>query len=437
MSLLFKAELRGHTEPMAKAAFVIEDLKKGLSDEVRNLLDKNKIDIKEDFTELPIPDKWKEKLEVSPNLEEDIPKIIQHGKDTDKPDYNKFITVLFKYIEVFDELLSQQESIEEAHKNNVDIENIRRIHDSELVDASIIDGQFNNSVFKRIQSARSALKKLMDKLDSQLKEGGELAYESSGRYWPGYGKRQDEHRRDGGTPPQKPPLYKQLDKLFLAYSRSEDVEDVKNKLIFIDKDYKFFNQKKLSSIWERYDKGNIPPNIMNVLNKEYRGKTGIELLKQLATELNFSATYLEDTTFSRLKDYMSVDIKNEIDKLDEILDEDANIETTRQLFSDKKYPLTKIEDIADKLEDRLFDLDEGEEPVYSYEDNEEVNEDIRNTEMSRLVNYYSVLYYVADLRGKKLNKKMLNWDGHEIGIETLPDRFPIITDTFNATQEEE
>ena len=139
---------------------------------------------------------------------------------------------------------------------------------------------------------------------------------------------------------------------------------------------------------------------------------------------------------TRAEEYSRMDFKNEIDKLTEIIDDDANIDTTRQLFSDEKYPLTKIEDIADKLEDRLYDLDEGEEPVYSYDD-EEIDEDILNTEMSKLVKFYSLLYYVADLRGKSLNSKMLNWEGHEVEADSLPEKFPIITDTYNALQEEE
>ena len=45
MSLLFKAELRGHKEPMAQVAFVMEDLKKGLSEEIMNLFRRKRINI--------------------------------------------------------------------------------------------------------------------------------------------------------------------------------------------------------------------------------------------------------------------------------------------------------------------------------------------------------------------------------------------------------
>ena len=53
MSLLFKAELHGHKEPMAQAAFVMEDLKKGLSEEIMNLFRRKRINIG-DIDELPI-----------------------------------------------------------------------------------------------------------------------------------------------------------------------------------------------------------------------------------------------------------------------------------------------------------------------------------------------------------------------------------------------
>ena len=425
MSLLFKAELHGHKEPMAQAAFVMEDLKKGLSEEIMNLFRRKRINIG-NIDELPIGEKWQEKLSNKKfaDLEEDIPRT-----STGKKDWSKLIITLNNYIEVLDELLDQEETVKQIDEGTVP-PNFPGIEE-ELVEGY----KQNKNIFKRIQSTRNAMEKLIPKLQRDASKESQKHWKDSGSKDWAKGKKQRtmkirEKKKDAK------PLHKELAELLQEYSKNTKLEYVKNNITTLDRNHSFFEQRKLSNIWERYDNGELKPHIFGVLNDEYNGVRGIDLLKKLVKRLGMSTTYLKDTKMTRVDEYTRMDFKNEIDKLTEIIDDDANIDTTRQLFSDKKYPLTKIEDIADKLEDRLYDLDEGEEPVYSYDD-EEIDEDILNTEMSKLVKFYSLLYYVADLRGKSLNSKMLNWEGHEVEADSLPEKFPIITDTYNALQEEE
>ena len=425
MSLLFKAELRGHKEPMAQVAFVMEDLKKGLSEEIMNLFRRKRINIG-NIDELPIGEKWQEKLSNKKfaDLEEDIPRT-----STGKKDWSKLIITLNNYIEVLDELLDQEETVKQIDEGTVP-PNFPGIEE-ELVEGY----KQNKNIFKRIQSTRNAMEKLIPKLQRDASKESQKHWKDSGSKDWAKGKKQRtmkirEKKKDAK------PLHKELAELLQEYSKNTKLEYVKNNITTLDRNHSFFEQRKLSNIWERYDNGELKPHIFGVLNDEYNGVRGIDLLKKLVKRLGMSTTYLKDTKMTRVDEYTRMDFKNEIDKLTEIIDDDANIDTTRQLFSDKKYPLTKIEDIADKLEDRLYDLDEGEEPVYSYDD-EEIDEDILNTEMSKLVKFYSLLYYVADLRGKSLNSKMLNWEGHEVEADSLPEKFPIITDTYNALQEEE
>ena len=425
MSLLFKAELRGHKEPMAQVAFVMEDLKKGLSEEIMNLFRRKRINIG-NIDELPIGEKWQEKLSNKKfaDLEEDIPRT-----STGKKDWSKLIITLNNYIEVLDELLDQEETVKQIDEGTVP-PNFPGIEE-ELVEGY----KQNKNIFKRIQSTRNAMEKLIPKLQRDASKESQKHWKDSGSKDWAKGKKQRtmkirEKKKDAK------PLHKELAELLQEYSKNTKLEYVKNNITTLDRNHSFFEQRKLSNIWERYDNGELKPHIFGVLNDEYNGVRGIDLLKKLVKRLGMSTTYLKDTKMTRVDEYTRMYFKNEIDKLTEIIDDDANIDTTRQLFSDKKYPLTKIEDIADKLEDRLYDLDEGEEPVYSYDD-EEIDEDILNTEMSKLVKFYSLLYYVADLIGKSLNSKMLNWEGHEVEADSLPEKFPIITDTYNALQEEE
>ena len=425
MSLLFKAELRGHKEPMAQVAFVMEDLKKGLSEEIMNLFRRKRINIG-DIDELPIGEKWQEKLSNKKfaDLEEDIPRT-----STGKKDWSKLIITLNNYIEVLDELLDQEETVKQIDEGTVP-PNFPGIEE-ELVEGY----KQNKNIFKRIQSTRNAMEKLIPKLQRDASKESQKHWKDSGSKDWAKGKKQRTMKIREKKKDTKP-LHKELAELLQEYSKNTKLEYVKNNITTLDRNHSFFEQRKLSNIWERYDNGELKPHIFGVLNDEYNGVRGIDLLKKLVKRLGMSTTYLKDTKMTRVDEYTRMDFKNEIDKLTEIIDDDANIDTTRQLFSDKKYPLTKIEDIADKLEDRLYDLDEGEEPVYSYDD-EEIDEDILNTEMSKLVKFYSLLYYVADLRGKSLNSKMLNWEGHEVDADSLPEKFPIITDTYNALQEEE
>ena len=115
MSLLFKAELRGHKEPMAQVAFVMEDLKKGLSEEIMNLFRRKRINIG-NIDELPIGEKWQEKLSNKKfaDLEEDIPRT-----STGKKDWSKLIITLNNYIEVLDELLDQEETVKQIDEGTV------------------------------------------------------------------------------------------------------------------------------------------------------------------------------------------------------------------------------------------------------------------------------------------------------------------------------
>lgn len=425
MSLLFKAELRGHKEPMAQAAFIMEDLKKGLSEEIMNLFRKKKIDIG-NIDELPIGEKWQEKLSNKKfaNLEEDIPRT-----STEKKDWGKLIITFNNYIEILDELLDQEETVKQIVEGTVP-------SGFGGVEEELVEGyKQNKNVFKRIQSTRNAMEKLIPQLQRDASKESQKHWKDSGSKDWAKGKKQRTMKIREKKKDTKP-LHKELAELLQEYSKNTKLEYVKNNITTLDRNYSFFDQRKLSNIWERYDKGELKPHLFAVLNDEYSGTRGIDLLKKLAERLGKSKTYMKDTKMTRADEYMGMDFKNEIDKLTEIIDDDANIDTTRQLFSDKKYPLTKIEDIADRLEERLYDLDEGEEPVYSYDD-EEIDEDILNTEMSKLVKFYSLLYYVADLRGKSLNSKMLNWEGHEVEADSLPEKFPIITDTYNALQEEE
>ena len=425
MSLLFKAELRGHKEPMAQVAFVMEDLKKGLSEEIMNLFRRKRINIG-NIDELPIGEKWQEKLSNKKfaDLEEDIPRT-----STGKKDWSKLIITLNNYIEVLDELLDQEETVKQIDEGTVP-PNFPGIEE-ELVEGY----KQNKNIFKRIQSTRNAMEKLIPKLQRDASKESQKHWKDSGSKDWAKGKKQRTMKIREKKKDTKP-LHKELAELLQEYSKNTKLEYVKNNITTLDRNHSFFEQRKLSNIWERYDNGELKPHIFGVLNDEYNGVRGIDLLKKLVKRLGMSTTYLKDTKMTRVDEYTRMDFKNEIDKLTEIIDDDANIDTTRHLFSVKKYPLTKIEDIADKLEDRLYDLDEGEEPVYSYDD-EEIDEDILNTEMSKLVKFYSLLYYVADLRGKSLNSKMLNWEGHEVEADSLPEKFPIITDTYNALQEEE
>ena len=121
------------------------------------------------------------------------------------------------------------------------------------------------------------------------------------------------------------PLHKELAELLQEYSKNTKLEYVKNNITTLDRNYSFFEQRKLSNIWERYDNGELKPHIFGVLNDEYNGVRGIDLLKKLVKRLGMSTTYLKDTKMTRVDEYTRMDFKNEIDKLTEIIDDDANI----------------------------------------------------------------------------------------------------------------
>jgi hypothetical protein len=422
VNLLFKAKLRGYHEPVASTEFALNEIKKEFSPEVRALFDRK---IPEHFVDnleevVTQSQTWQESLRQSPSFEDSLEitpvKLNRYGtpkkvSGNPKPDYDRIIVLINKYRDTFTDLLLDKNAVENIIGQNISIEVVPKSL-KELVLAYKDD----NRIFDKLKSAV----KTFDRLEQQMISEKSKKVRSKSK-------------------PKSESFTSQLKKLIIQYSEDSRQENMKGLIDNLDRDYKFFNQNRISTFYTRYDKGELPQGILEILNDEYDGQKGAEILAKLLQKLKLSTHYASELNLDRLKAYEKRPLSQAIQVLDEVMQEDSTVEEN-QIMLDADFD--KIEDFADKIDDRIMDLLEGADAEYHLvpsddgDDFAETNEESRQIELKKSIKYYAFLYYVAKLNNKQLDKSILNIEEYEINENDLPELFPVLTDVHNREEEE-
>lgn len=422
VNLLFKAKLRGYHEPVASTEFALNEIKKEFSPEVRALFDRK---IPEHFVDnleevVTQSQTWQESLRQSPSFEDSLEitpvKLNRYGtpkkvSGKPKPDYDRIIVLINKYRDTFTDLLLDKNAVENIIGQNISIEVVPKSL-KELVLAYKDD----NRIFDKLKSAV----KTFDRLEQQMISEKSKKVRSKSK-------------------PKSESFTSQLKKLIIQYSEDSRQENMKGLIDNLDRDYKFFNQNRISTFYTRYDKGELPQGILEILNDEYDGQKGAEILAKLLQKLKLSTHYASELNLDRLKAYEKRPLSQAIQVLDEVMQEDSTVEEN-QIMLDADFD--KIEDFADKIDDRIMDLLEGADAEYHLvpsddgDDFAETNEESRQIELKKSIKYYAFLYYVAKLNNKQLDKSILNIEEYEINENDLPELFPVLTDVHNREEEE-
>jgi hypothetical protein len=422
VNLLFKAKLRGYHEPVASTEFALNEIKKEFSPEVRALFDRK---IPEHFVDnleevVTQSQTWQESLRQSPSFEDSLEitpvKLNRYGtpkkvSGKPKPDYDRIIVLINKYRDTFTDLLLDKNAVENIIGQNISIEVVPKSL-KELVLAYKDD----NRIFDKLKSAV----KTFDRLEQQMISEKSKKVRSKSK-------------------PKSESFTSQLKKLIIQYSEDSRQENMKGLIDNLDRDYKFFNQNRISTFYTRYDKGELPQGILEILNDEYDGQKGAEILAKLLQKLKLSTHYASELNLDRLKAYEKRPLSQAIQVLDEVMQEDSTVEEN-QIMLDADFD--KIEDFADKIDDRIMDLLEGADAEYHLvpsddgDDFTETNEESRQIELKKSIKYYAFLYYVAKLNNKQLDKSILNIEEYEINENDLPELFPVLTDVHNREEEE-
>ena len=426
VNLLFKAKLRGYHEPVASTEFALNEIKKEFSPEVRALFDRK---IPEHFIDnleevVTQSQTWQESLRQSPSFEDSLEitpvKLNRYGTfhhevsghsgeklKKPKPDYDKIIVLINKFRDTFKDLLLDKKIIDNIIMHDLPV--------PKGIKGLFSEYKKDNKIFNKFKSAV----KTLDRLERQMisEKSKKVRHKSK---------------------PKSEPFTSQLKKLIIQYSEDSRQENMKGLIDNLDIDYKFFNQNQISTFYKRYDKGELSQGILEILNDEYDGQKGVEILAKLLQKLKLSTHYASELNLDRLKAYEKRPLSQAIQVLDEVMQEDSTVEEN-QIMLDADFD--KIEDFADKIEERIDDLLEGADAEYHLvpsdeDDFAETNKESRQIELKKSIKYYAFLYYVAKLNNKQLDKSILDIEEYEINENDLPTLFPVLTDVHNREEEE-
>ena len=445
MSILLKADICGHKEPMAKTAFVLDQIKKTFSPKVKDLLSSkvpdNFVNNLENVVRVTNED-WKDKLRQS--LSDDLMTASGEFKplgseiftDEGKPskpkkiDMSKLFVAITSHRKVFKQILKikqdnatmfllagmSDDMRSEKNQEQLDnfVENLEEGSDEKAIyDAFVAD----ENIFNKLETAISTLDKLEDQL-SRKERGPSTSYS----------------------------FIPTLTNLLNKYGKDSRIENYRGELDILQGESKLFSQKNIFKFLNKYEKGNHSVRLLEVLNQEYSGKTGIDLLKEIFTKEGFKLEEIKVGDTKRLKEFINLNYRKVATQIKQAMNPDAT-KSAVKVFTQMKE--SKIIDYADILELRLGDLLDDKEAKESYYlvepdpmfDEEGMPENISigvadiqdedyRMELKRTTELYAFMYYLAELREISLDKSFLRNDVHTVEVESLPEKFAILREVM-------
>jgi len=447
VSILLKADIRGHKEPMAKTAFVLDQIKKTFSPKVKDLLSSkvpdNFVNNLENVVRVTNED-WKDKLRQS--LSDDLmtasggfkplgsEKFTDEGKPS-KPkqiDMSKLFVAITSHRKVFKQILKikqdnaamfllagmSDDMRSEENQQQLDnfVENLEEGSDEKAIyDAFVAD----ENIFSKLETAISTLDKLEDQLSRKERQ-----------------------------PTKDYSFLSTMRNLLTKYGKDSRIENYKGELDTLQSESKLFSQKNIFKFLKKYEEGKHPVRLLDILNDEYSGKTGIELLKEIFTQRGFKLEEIKVRDTKNLKDFISLEggYGKIVREIKQAMNPDA---TKSQIKELAKMSKKKIIDYADVIELRLGDLlddRESKETYYLTEPDPMFDEegqpkdvnvgvaDIQNEdyriELKRTTELYAFMYYLAKIREISLDESYLRNDVHTVEVESLPEKFAILREVM-------
>lgn len=445
VSILLKADIYGHKEPMAKTAFVLDQIKKTFSPKVKDLLSSkvpdNFVNNLENVVRVT-NEGWKNKLRQS--LSDDLmtasggfkplgsENFTEEGEPSKpkKIDMSKLFVAITSHRKVFKQILKikqdnaamfllagmSDDMRSEENQQQLDnfVEDLEEGSDEKAIyDAFVAD----ENIFNKLETAISTLDKLEDQL-SRKERGSSSSYS----------------------------FIPTLTNLLNKYGKDSRIENYRGELDILQGESKLFSQKSIFKFLDKYEKGNHSARLLEVLNQEYSGKTGIELLKEIFTKEGFKLEEIKVGDTKRLKEFINLSYRKVATQIKQAMNPDAT-KSAVKVFTQMKE--SKIIDYADILELRLGDLLDDKEAKESYYltepdpmfDEEGMPEnisigvaDIQNEdyrmELKRTTELYAFMYYLAELREISLDKSFLRNDVHTVEVESLPEKFAILKEVM-------
>ncbi len=444
VSILLKADIYGHKEPMAKTAYVLDQIKKTFSPQVKELLSnkipENFVNNLENVVRVTNED-WRDKLRQS--LSDDLmtatggfkrlgsEERTSEGKPKPKKiDMSKLFVAITAHRKVFKQFLKFKEdnaAIILIAGMSDDMRSPQNKTELEKFEESLEDGSDEKSIYESFKADPTIFDKVetaiatLDKLENQLS------------------------RKDRKTDDEYSFL-STLRNLLARYGKDSRIENYKGELETLQSESKLFTQKNIFKFLRKYEKGTHPVQLLDILNEEYSGKTGIELLKEIFTQRGFKLEEIKVGDLGRLKDFINLDYRKVASQIKVAMNPDA---TKSEIKTLAEMPKNKIIDYADTIELRLMDLIDDEEERETYYltepdpmfDEEGMPKDVSigvadiqdedyKIELKRTTELYAFMYYLAELREISLDRSLLRNDVHTVKVESLPEKFAILREVM-------
>ena len=449
LSILLKADIRGHKEPDAKTAFVLDQIKKTFSDKVKDLLSSK---VPDNFVSnlenvVRVTDgNWKDRLRESLSDElmtasggysrEGSQKFNDSGEPVKEPkiDMSKIFVAITAHRKVFEQflkfkednaaiiLISGMEDSMRSTDNQTQLDKFEESLEEGSDDKAIYDAfKADENIFNKLETAIDTL----DKLENQLS-------------------------RKKRSPRKEYSFLTTLTNLLTKYGKDSRIENYRGELRTLQSESKLFTQKTIFKFLDKYEKGTHPDRLLEVLNNEYSNKKGIDLLKEIFTKRGFKLEEIKVGNLDKLKEFINLDTPASYRKVATAIKQAMNPDATKsQLKVFTEMSESKIIDYADIIELRLGDLlddKETKETYYLTEPDHMFDEeglpkdvsiglaDIQNEdykiELKRTTELYSFMYYLGVLREISLDKAFLRNDVHTVEVESLSEKFAILREVM-------
>jgi hypothetical protein len=271
-------------------------------------------------------------------------------------------------------------------------------------------------------------------------------------------------RLKGQKTPKKenPEFIKSLTKLLENYAESPIREFWFNEFNEVNKITDLRNQKNVNRFLTSYENGKLSVRVLDILNADYDGDTGIDILKEILKKLGMKVRVFAIKDEPKLTEYFSLSLSKLLDSIENAMNTNAGKKEIEIFF---KHSESKLKDYADLVEERLLDLLDDEEEFEFYYNEVPTKEvdaklypelelpkehegayvgiaDIKNEaykrEIETTTQQYAFLYYVGKLRGIELDSSLLtNEISNDYSEDKLPEIFEEVKDYYTSIAEEE
>ena len=238
-----------------------------------------------------------------------------------------------------------------------------------------------------------------------------------------------------------------LEKAIKEYSVSDLKENWYGSYSDFANTFGFSSQKTINIFLKNYEEGKLSQSTFAILNEEYNGETGIEILKSMLKDVGMKTRTFKFKEEKGVQDLFNINLSELLKEIEKAMNPNAGFGEIKHFFRLKENTFL---DYEETVRMRLLDLlDDEEEVEYYYnvtpdtdEDDKQGIADLRNetyqAEIKVTTKQYAFLYYIGKLRELKLDSSLLTNDiSDDYSEDKLEEKFKYVKEAFEEMGEKE